>query len=68
MRTDRAILAMFAPFAACAATAGASLDQASLDGTALAQNYAREVRPRLTVPDSDGNCCNFLTALFLGNS
>src|SRR5271170_7709904 len=67
MRTDRAILAMFAVFLACAATAGTSLDRASLDGTTLAQNYAREVRPRLTVPGAEQKAWAMLLSTLLAD-
>jgi len=65
MRTGRAILAMFAAFPACAAAAGTSLDRASLDGTSLAQNYTREVRPRLTVPDAEQEAWALLLSTLL---
>jgi hypothetical protein len=45
-----AILAMLAAFPCYAATAGTLPDRAPLDGTSLAQNFALEVHPRLTVP------------------
>lgn len=67
MRTDGAILAMFAAFPACAATAGTSLDRASLDGTSLAQNYAQEVRARLTVPDAEQNAWALLRSSLLAD-
>jgi hypothetical protein len=67
MRTEWAILAMFAAFPACAATGGTSLDRESLDGTSLAQNYAREVRPRLTVPDAEQNTWALLLSTLLAD-
>ena len=67
MRTDRAILAMFAAFSVCAATAGTSLDRALLDGTTLAQNYAQEVRARLTVPDDEQEAWALLLSTLLAD-
>ncbi len=67
MSTNRAILAIFAAFPACAATAGTSPDLASLDGTTLAQNYAQEVRPRLTIPDAEQNAWALLLSTLLAD-
>ena len=65
MRTGTAILAMLCGFPCCAATAGTSQDRASLDGTSLAQNYPREVHPRLTVPDAQQQAwAGLLSTLF----
>jgi hypothetical protein len=67
MRTGTAILGIFAAFPSCAATGGTLLDRASIDGTSLAQNYAQEVRPRLTVPDAEQNAWALLLSLLLAD-
>jgi hypothetical protein len=67
MRTGTAILAMFATFPACAASAGTLLDQIPLNGTSLAQNYAREVRPRLIVPDAERTAWALLLSQLLAD-
>ena len=67
MRTSTAILVMLAVLPACAATTGTSLDRGSLDGKSLAQNYAREVRPRLTVPDAEQKAWALLLSTLLAN-
>jgi hypothetical protein len=67
MRTGTATLAMFAAFPSCPATAGTLPDRASFDGTSLAQNYAQEVRPRLTVPDAEQNAWALLLSTLLAD-
>ena len=65
MRTATAILAMLAAFPCLVATAGTLLNRASLDGTSIAQNYAKEVHPRLTVPAAEQQAWALLLSTLL---
>jgi hypothetical protein len=65
--TAAAILTMLAALPCRFATAGTLLDRASLDGTSLAQSYAKEVRPRLTVPDAEQQAWALLLSTLLAD-
>jgi hypothetical protein len=67
MRTATAILAMLAAFPCRVATARTLRDRASLDGTSLARNYAKEVHPRLTVPDAEQQAWALLLSTLLAD-
>jgi hypothetical protein len=67
MHTAAAILTMLAALPCRFATAGTLLDRASLDGTSLAQSYAKEVRPRLTVPDAEQKAWALLLSTLLAD-
>ena len=58
---------MLAAFPCGAATAGALLEGESLDGTSLAQNYAREVDRRLTVPETEQQAWALLLSTLLAD-
>jgi hypothetical protein len=51
----------------CATTAGTLQNPESLDGTSLAQNYAQEVHPRLTVPDAQQQAWALLLSTLLAD-